>query len=858
MLRTPLFHFLNLSVFLLILVTPAWSEEIVAAQTEIEEQAPLQSTSLPGVALGSFRLLPELVVSGLYDDNIFATRTQTRSDRVLHLLPSLDIRSSWSEHSLGLTAGADIARYDDYSSEDYEDYWLNTDGRYDFSDAFNLFGGVGYSREHEERGSPDDQNGKEPTVFSSQAAHLGSEVKLGEFGLRFGGTYEELDFDDVDTTLGMTINNDDRDRRLLDAGIRASYDWSEELQPFAQYIYNDRKYDSRLDDFGYLRDSHGYGLAGGIKFIPKPELKTEIYAGVLRQEYEDDRFSTLRKPDYGASFTWLPGPRTKIKGVMERSIEETTLPQSSGYLETRYALNLDYDLTRKTVFRSYVQFSKNDYQEISRKEKYLGAGFGLQYDLTRKLFIGADYSFSHRNSDVEVIGDPDGNDYYRHQFIVSIGARLYPVKEDPLKGFSNALEQMYSVNKPPQGFYLGGLVSYGATATKASEVRLHGGSSRAEFGSDGFSAGIFSGYSVNHERWVYGLEIEAEDSDLEWKHEKKKNESRTFSVKQNEGLGASARLGYAMLDGSVLYGRIGFIKTRFDTSYTINATTQDFYSETETLTGLRLAVGLDVPLTEQWFWRMETTYTNYESYDPEAADFSEKFEPEESFFSFGLGWHFDVQDQLENSIVVEALNGPYAGVQIGFGTLTSEVNGLHNDGGGTATGPSSYQSDFAGQKFTSGLFAGYGKSFDRYYLGVELEAEVNATEWFRERVTSGGGRNFSVEARESYGASARLGYQFRNGALAYLKVGAVSTKVITRYAKGSNRNFDIYKSDRNLDGIRFGLGFETPLTQTAFVRLEYTHTEYDDYDLVTAHANSDQLNFEHRQDMVKLGLGFRF
>ena len=43
-----------------------------------------------------------------------------------------------------------------------------------------------------------------------------------------------------------------------------------------------------------------------------------------------------------------------------------------------------------------------------------------------------------------------------------------------------------------------------------------------------------------------------------------------------------------------------------------------------------------------------------------------------------------------------------------------------------------------------------------------------------------------------------------------------------------------------------------------FVRLEYTHTEYEDYDLVTAHTNSDQLNFEHRQDMVSLGLGFRF
>ena len=846
-----------LFICLFMLVLPARPEEIASAQPQTEAQLPVEAVAITGIELGSFRLLPELTISGGYDDNIFATRTQTKSDRILHLLPSLDIRSEWSEHRLGFKAGADIARYDDYSSEDFEDYWLSTNGRYDFSDTFNLFGGLGYSREHEERGSPDDQNGKEPTVFYSRSAHLGSKVNFGDLGLRFGGSYEELDFDDVGTNFGLEINNDDRDRKRLEAGIRASYDWSEDLQPFVQYIYNDRKYDSRLDDFGYRRDSHGYGLAAGIKFILKPVLTSEIYAGILHQEYEDDRFSSLNEPDYGASVTWRPNPRTRIHSVVERSIEETTLFQSSGYLETRYALNLDYDLTRKTTFRGHAQFSRNDYQDISRKDNYLGAGFGLRYDLTRNLFLGADYTFSHRNSDISNSSNLDAADYYRHQFMVSLGANLYPVKEDPLKGFSKALEEMYAVNEPPQGFYLGGLVSYGATATNASEERSHGGSSQADFGGDAFSAGLFGGYSINHGRWVYGLEIEVEDSDLEWKHVKNKNESRTFSVKQNEGLGASARLGYTMLDGSVLYGRIGFIKTRFDTSYTINATALDSYSETETLTGLRLAMGLDVPLTEQWFWRMETTYTDYETYKVDSVAFSEKFDPEESFFSFGLGWHFDASEQHAEPIAIEDLSGPYAGVKLGFGTLTSEVNGLHSEGGGAESGPFSYQSDFAGQKFTSGLFLGYGKSFDRVYVGAEFEAEVNATEWFRKRKTSGGGRNFSAEAKEAYAASARLGYQCRNGSLAYLKAGVVTAKVITRYAKGSNRDNDIY-SDRDVDGIRFGGGIETSLTPAAFVRLEYTHTEYEDYDLVTAHTNSDQLNFEHRQDMVSLGLGFRF
>ena len=857
MIRTVVSHVCLLSALIYGVNQPAQATEILPDPQESQTQTAEEARSFSGVDVGSLSLMPELKISGSYDDNIFATRTETISDRILHLIPSLDLRSRWSEHKISLTVGADIARYQEYSDEDYEDYWLTTEGRYDFSESLNLFGGMGYSREHEERSSPDDQNGKEPTIYYSHAAHLGTEVKTGKLKFRFGGTFEELNFDDVLTSTGFYINNDDRDRQLLGAGIRVSYVWNETLEPFGQYVYDDRNYDTPMADNGYRRDSDGYQLATGVKYVPGPDLSAEVYAGKLHQEYVDERFSNLSKPDFGVKVKWLPSPTTKINGLIERSIEETTISGSPGYLETRYAVNVAYNLTRKATFRSHLQFIEEDYQGIPRKDEDIDAGLGLQYDFSGNIFVAADYSFSHRNSNLDDIGNPDVNDYYRHQFMVSLGARLYPVKDDPLKGFSDALSGLYVVDEPPSGFYLGGLFSYGAMTTHATEKRLHGGASQADFGSDGTAGGIFGGYSMNHDRWVYGLELEAEDSSLEWKHVKDKTESRTFSIKQNEGFGASVRLGYTMLDGAILYSRAGFMKTRFDTDYTINAFPQDSYSETENLTGLRLGVGLDVPLAEQWFWRMESTYTDYESNAVNSAFFNERFELEEQFFSVGLGWHFDAPKKSPFAPVTDDLSGPYAGIQVGFGTLVSDVEGQHSDGGGSGTGPKDYKSDFAGQGVNSGLFVGYGKMFNRVYIGAELEADVNGMEWFRKRQTSGGGRNFSVEAREGYGASARLGYQTPKGTLAYVRVGVISTKVITRYAKGGNRSNDIYRDD-SLDGIRYGLGFETPITRTVFARLEYSHTEYDDYDLITAHTNSDQLNFENSQELVRLGILFRF
>jgi len=826
--------------------------------SEREGQAVATDTRLySGIEAGSLSLLPELAVSGVYDDNIFATRTDTVADRVLHLLPSLEIKSRWSKHDFGLSLGADIARYDKYSDEDFEDYWATADGRYDVTETLNFFGGIGYSREHEERGSPEDQNGTEPTIYSSLAAHLGSEISVDKLKFRFGGTYEELDFDDVGSSLGVDINNDDRDREMWGAGARISYGWSEQVQLLAQYIYDERNYDVRVDDYGYRRDSDGYRLAAGLRYVKDSTLAAEIYAGAMRQDYDDARFSTIKEPDFGAEINWQPSPTIRINGVIERSIEETTLAGSPGYLETRYAMHLDHNLTRRTSLRGHLQFSEYDYQEVPREDKEIGAGLGLQYDLTRNLFLGADYSFSHRNSNVER-DSPDDNDYYRHRFMVSLGARLYPVKDDPLKGFNKALAELDAINEPPRGFYLGGLLSYGALATRARENRQHGGSSRADFGGDGMAGGIFTGYGMTHDRWVFGLEVEAEDSSLEWQHDKDKIESRNFSVKQNEGLGASLRLGYTMLDGSILYSRIGVMKTRFESFYRINEFPGDAYSETETLTGLRLGVGLDVPLSPQWFWRMETTYTDYESYSVKTPVFDEEFETEAHFFSAGIGWRFDAANGPEHVTPSEDPAGPYAGAQVGYGTLSTEVEGLHNEAGGSGTGPYAYQSDFAGQGVHSGLFVGYGWLFDRIYAGVELEAEVNGMEWYRERETEGsGGRRFSVEVKEGYGASARLGYQFRTGTLAYLRAGVVSSKFITRYAKGGNRAYDIYDDDY-LDGFRYGAGLEAPVTSRVFVRLEFTHTEYDDYNVTTAHTNSDQMDFEPVQELARLGILYRF
>lgn len=139
-----------------------------------------------GVRLGGFLLFPDLSVSESYNSNIFATDTNKRDDFITTIEPSLDLRSDWNNHALNFHADAPVVRHADETDENYTDYTLATNGRLDVARDLRLFGAAGYRVRHEERASPDNQGGAEPTEYSVTAASVG--VEKTSTGCRCGWT----------------------------------------------------------------------------------------------------------------------------------------------------------------------------------------------------------------------------------------------------------------------------------------------------------------------------------------------------------------------------------------------------------------------------------------------------------------------------------------------------------------------------------------------------------------------------------------------------------------------------------------------------------------------------------------------
>ena len=857
-------------ICMLLLAAPFFSSTVLGAEDKKTPEDPALPSGnvMPsgnekadGIRVGSFLVLPEAALSTVYDSNIFATRNNEEEDSIYVFSPTLEVKSAWKRHKLNLDLGGTFGRYATHSAEDYNDYWANISGRYDIRKDTNVFGGMGYSFEHEDRGSLEvDTAGDEPTTLDSLRAHVGVSHTFGKAAIRFGGTVEELNYDNT-----LPINNEDRNRIMTGSGVRLSYQMHPQYVIYVQGLLDDRDYDSTMDDFGFKRDSNGYLAAVGLSAKITNRFKAEGHVGYLEQAYDDPRFSDVGIIDFGGTLEWLAAPRMKVSLELEQSLEETTLVGASGYLYTSLNGMAKYKLTPRLNLSAGASVAEADYQGVSRGDDYYSAQVGARYYMTPHWYLGAEYRVLHRNSNIKAL-NPSNNlanpqkleDYARSQFFLTLGMLLYPVSQSSAYWEMPSDEALSVTEVKWRGLYGGLQAGYDSVNIDTGGGRGSTGIDNSEFTKTAPSAGVFAGYGATWNHWYGGLEFEYEESSADIYHKKAKDTSRTLSVEKNSSYGAAIRAGYLLRTGTLLYTHAGAVRTGFDSYNTVNAKPESADDDDHTLTGVRVGLGVDVPASENSFVRLGYSFTDYKDFDANFLDAvnnpqSESFSPHENLFWLGLGWKWGgFQSEVSKQEV--DYSGLYAGAHIGHGALQSETTGMHQDSG--APGELfNFVGDFGGDSgVTGGVFAGYAVNFNRYYIGLEVDVEDSTLKWSHERTPTG--RNFSVEKMDTLGLSLRGGYVLENGTLLYIHAGTAWTRFNTTWVKGNNRDNDVDRDDR-LTGTRIGVGSELPVSKSAFLRLDYSVTEYDNYDFVTLHGNADTMEFNNSEMLFRLGLGVR-
>ncbi len=369
-----------------------------------------------GVRAGGFFIFPRIEVGEAYNDNIFAVEHDADDDFITVVAPQVEVESNWNRHALNVRTGAEAGFYLDHNDENYLDGFALVDGRLDVVRDTFLFGGAGWRHSHEDRGSPDDVNGEEPTEYEVYSANLGAFRGLGRVSTRIDGAVDRFDFHDVDAQGGGNINQDDRDRYQYRLTGQVGYEYLPNTEAFIRVIGRLRDYDELQG--GFDRDSQGYGVLVGTDLDFTGVVTGEVHVGYQQETYDDSQLNDINGPSAGGSVLWNVTELTSIRGFLEGSIEETTQANASGYTAVRTGASLEHELMRNVLLGAALTVGRDDYEGISRTDDiFIGAVSG-RYLINRNFYAGAEFAHRTRNSD----GTSD--EYSQNIILLRVGAQL--------------------------------------------------------------------------------------------------------------------------------------------------------------------------------------------------------------------------------------------------------------------------------------------------------------------------------------------------------------------------------------------------------------------------------------------------
>lgn len=347
-----------------------------------------------GIRAGSFLIYPTLSVSEAYDDNVFATKNDTDDDLITLISPQVRAESNFSRHSLGLTAGSDVAFHVSETDEDYQDFFVAGDGRLDITRRNFVDAEATLARGHQDRDDPEDSGDRgQLTKFNRYGGALSFTQLFNRLNFRVTGSAFRTAYEESDES--------DRDQNSYEAQLRTGFFVSPRINAFVQGSYNIQKRDRREDFDGIDRDSNGWGVSVGTAVDLTNLLVGEVSVGYRRQSFDQDDFNDEDGIGYGLDLTWTPTLLTTVAlsggGDFRPTSSEGSDAESN--FRSTVGVSVSHELLRNVLLNANANYVRDDFSGVDRTDNTIYLGGGASYLLNRYLSLDAGYTFSNRWSD---------------------------------------------------------------------------------------------------------------------------------------------------------------------------------------------------------------------------------------------------------------------------------------------------------------------------------------------------------------------------------------------------------------------------------------------------------------------------
>lgn len=305
--------------------------------------------------------------------------------------------------------------------------------------------------------------------------------------------------------------------------------------------------------------------------------------------------------------------------------------------------------------------------------------------------------------------------------------------------------------------------------------------------------------------------------------------------------GAAIRLGGLVDPNVLIYGRAGYLNTK----YVFGA------DESNRQSGFLLGFGGKYAISDLIFLRGDYSYRHQGSFTARTSIAASATDTVESFgrttfyeerFGLGFALRFGRDASREDAITDHsaAFDGLYMGVTGGrVGGGADEASRFEvgpNPAGGLLIGDN--ENDRAMFGFSGEAFIGYGRLIDRFYVGAEglfgLANASHAENVLTQNPTVGPGvrsDNLRLRQEEYWGGAIRLGYLLGNNVLVYGRGGYVNAQFEFDDSAGGTGFFppDIFFDTRNSksNGLMLGMGGEFALLDFLTLRADYAFTSFE-------------------------------
>ena len=351
-----------------------------------------------GIHAGGFMIYPKVSVSGAYDDNIFAVHTGRVGDFIFNVSPEVDFQSTWSREALTGYARLSQDVYAKNSSENATQYGAGAAGKLEFGRA-DLTGGVDYARDVLPRAVSNNFGfSVHPLQYDYTELHAQLADDLTRVRLSVRVDDQIYDYKNGVTSTGAVVFDQDQNRNVATLTGKAELAVSPDAAFFLTAAGNWRDYELAPPVVAFTRNSTGYEVDAGANFDLTHLIRGEVQIGYLQQSYESPLFKPIEGPSARVQLEWFPTQLTTVTVLGLRTVGDSGVPNSAGYLTTNGSIQVDHELRRNVILTANAWFGYDQYNGIIRNDTRSGFGLSADWLLTRHVGVTFAYTYANQSS----------------------------------------------------------------------------------------------------------------------------------------------------------------------------------------------------------------------------------------------------------------------------------------------------------------------------------------------------------------------------------------------------------------------------------------------------------------------------